>query len=245
MVTLQSQTPTRTDTSVFEGRIREYADGRKIRILEAGCGRRWELGLDGVDYTLVGVDINADSMRLRMETLQDLDEAIVGDIRTVGLQTEGYDIVFCSFLLEHVEGAREVLDRLFDALRPGGLLLLRVPDRDGVYGWLARHTPHKSHIWYKRYVRKSMLAGTPGHGPFPVVYDEIISWRALQDYSQQHGHVIVDALSSNGHMDFFPGPIRPAVDLCLRGVAAASGGRLSSDHANLALVIKKKSDNQG
>lgn len=239
MVTLVPQSSGRTDTAAFESYVRDYADGRPIRILEAGCGRRWELSLDGVEFELVGVDINPESLRLRMEKLQDLDKAIVGDLRTVELDEASFDIVFCSFLLEHIEGAEQVLDRLFAALKPGGLLLLRVPDRDGVYGWVARHTPHQAHIWYKRYIRKAKRAGTPGHGPFPVVYDKIISWRALQSYCAAHGYTIVEALSSNGHMDFFPDRIRPAVDRGLKALAGLSFGRLSSDHANLALVVRK------
>jgi SAM-dependent methyltransferase len=239
MVSLVPQSPARSDKVAFESWVRDYADGRAIRILEAGCGRRWALSLDGVDFELVGVDINADALRLRTEKLRDLDRAIVADLRTVELDDESFDIVYCSFLLEHIDGAEKVLDRLLAALKPGGLLLLRVPDREGVYGWVARHTPHRTHIWYKRYVRKAKLAGTPGHGPFPVVYDRILSWRALQEYCTAHGYTIVEAMSSNGHMDFFPDRIRPAVDSMLNGLAALSFGHLSADHANLSLIIRK------
>lgn len=241
MVTLQPATPIHTDTDMFERHLRANAGPRRVRILEAGCGRRWELSLDGLDIELVGVDLNADSLRLRRETHADLDHAIVGDLRTVDLPPESYDAVFCSFLLEHVDGAEKVLDRLFTSLKPNGLLLLRIPDRDGVYGWVARHTPHQLHVWYKRHIRKSRLAGTPGHGPFPVVYDTIISWRALATYCSANGHTILEALSSNGHMDFFPPKIRPFVDAALKTIAALSFARLSADHANLALVIQKSS----
>jgi SAM-dependent methyltransferase len=239
MIILQEMTPDYSDTQMFERHVREHARARQIRILEAGCGRQWELALDGINFELVGVDVNADSLRLRKETFDDLDESVVGDLRTVDLQRQAYDIVFCSFLLEHVAGAEQVLNKLFSSLKPGGLLLLRVPDRDGVYGWVARNTPHRLHVWYKRHIRKSKLAGTPGHGPFPVVYDRIISWRALNEYCSQRDHIILEAVSSNGHMDFFPDRVRPAVEMTLRAVAALSFGRLSADHANLALVVQK------
>jgi hypothetical protein len=35
-----------------------------------------------------------------------------------------------------------VLGRLIPAIRPGGLLLLRIPDRDSVYGFATRHSPY-------------------------------------------------------------------------------------------------------
>jgi SAM-dependent methyltransferase len=239
MAPLVPQSLTRPDKVAFESYVREYARGGRIRILEAGCGRRWPLSLDSIDFELVGVDINPEALRLRLEKLKDLDQAIVADLRSVELDEGSFDVVYCSFLLEHIEGAEKVLDRLFAALKPGGLLLLRVPDRDGVYGWLARHTPYRTHVWYKRYVRGSKRAGTPGHGPFPVVYDRVLSWRGLQDYCAAHGYTIVEATSWNGHMDLVPDRIRPVVERLFKAVAALSFGRLSADHANLSLVVRR------
>jgi SAM-dependent methyltransferase len=228
------------DETIFAEHVREYAGGlsRPIQILEAGCGRRWGLDMSGIDFHLTGVDINADSMRLRMDTLGDLHEAIVGDLRTVDLKTEAYDVVYCSFVLEHVEGAELVLDRLTKALRPGGLLLLRIPDRDAVYGFLARHTPHRSHVWYKRHIRKSRLAGTPGHGPFPVVYDDVVSARGITDYCARNGLTVAYAGTDNAHLRFF-GRLEPVVDLGLHAFAALSFGHLTADHANLSYVLKR------
>ncbi len=226
----------RDDLTCFEEHVRTRSG--PLVILEAGCGRRWALDLAGVDYRLVGVDINAESMRLRQEVVGDLDDAIVGDLRTVPLEPQAYDVVFCSFVLEHVQDAEQVLTRLVEALKPKGLLLLRVPDRDAVYGWLARHTPHKTHIWYKRVVQRSKHAGTLGHGPFPVVYDPIVSWRQLERYCATHSLTILDAMSTNGHLAFFPPVVRQVVDLGFHGIAKASKGRLTAEHANLSLVIQ-------
>ena len=89
-------------------------------------------------------------MRMRLEEAGDLDEVIVGDLRAVSLMPGSYDVVFSSFVLEHVEGAEAVLDRLVPAIRPGGLLLLRIPDRDSVYGFVTRHSPHWLRVQYKR-----------------------------------------------------------------------------------------------
>lgn len=225
------------DLDVFARHVRALSG--PLTILEAGCGRRWALELEGVDYRLVGVDINAASMKLRQSVVGDLDEAIVGDLRTVPLEAGRYDVVFCSFVLEHVEDAELVLSRLVSALKPAGLLLLRIPDRDAVYGWLARHTPHRSHVWYKRVIRGSKHAGSPGHGPFPVVYDSIVSWRELQEYCAEHGLTIVDAMSTNGHLAFFPRGVRQLINLGFHAIATTSRGRLTADHANLALVIRR------
>ncbi|MDH3512220.1 MAG: class I SAM-dependent methyltransferase, partial [Gammaproteobacteria bacterium] len=84
--------------------------GRPIRILEAGCGSRWLLDLTGVESTLTGVDIYERDLEIRKNKIKDLDEAIVGDLRNVELDADAFDVIYNSFVLEHVDGARLVLD---------------------------------------------------------------------------------------------------------------------------------------
>lgn len=238
---LQPQPTPRFDLELFERRVRDYAlshSGRKIRILEAGCGRQWNVDLTGLDMHLTGIDINAESVRIRMAEAGDLDDAIVGDLREVDLSADSYDIVFSSFVLEHVAGAEQLLDRLVAAVRPGGLLLLRVPDRDSVFAFLTRRSPHWVHVQYWRRIRHIELAGKPGQGPFPVVYDRIVSWRGITAYCQRHGLQIVDAYSSNFFLGSF-GSRAAIVDHMLRSLALLSFGRLTADHNNLAFVIRK------
>jgi SAM-dependent methyltransferase len=227
------------DSELFERRIREYAESHPatLRILEAGCGRRWCLDLGGVDFRLTGVDLNTDAMRTRA----DLDEAIVGDLRTVALPDGSYDVAFSSFVLEHVAGAEQVLDRLVAAIRPGGLLLVRIPDRDSVFGFITRHSPHWLHVQYMRRIRGGKLAGTPGRGPFPSVYDKVVSWRGMRAYCMSHGLQIIDACSSNYYLGAF-GRFAEIVDRALRTVAKLSLGRLTADHSNLAFVIRKPTE---
>jgi len=83
-------------------------DGSSIRILEAGCGPRWLLDLTGVEYTLTGVDIYERDLEIRKNKTKDLDEGIVGDLRTVELDADAFDVTYNSFVLEH---ARLVLDK--------------------------------------------------------------------------------------------------------------------------------------
>ena len=67
--------------------------GTKLRVLDAGCGRMWNWDLGDVDMHLTGIDEDAEALRLRVEVKKDLDEAIVGDLRTVPLDDEAYDLV--------------------------------------------------------------------------------------------------------------------------------------------------------
>ncbi len=226
---------------LFTRAVRDYAAAvGHVEILEAGCGREWTLDLPDVDYRLTGVDIDAEALRFRHEVQGDLDATIVGDLRTVDIPDGSFDVIFNSFVLEHVSGARQVLDRFERWLKPGGLLLLRMPDRDTVWGAATRMTPFRLHVLYKRWVRREPDAGTVGHGPYPTVYDEVVSRRGIHRYCQERGLAVRAELGSNYHLKFF-GPLAPVVGGALKGAELLSLGRLQADHANLALVISKPS----
>ena len=170
--------------------------GTDFRVLDAGCGRMWTMDLGDVRMHLTGIDDDAEALRLRVEVKKDLDEAIVGDLRTVPLADEAYDLVHSAYVLEHVHGAEQVLDRLLAALRPGGLMIIKIPDGKSVYGWMARTTPHWAHVKYKRWIRRKKLAGTPGHGPYPVVYDD--AWVAAQGWNLEPDRALVRSFLETG-----------------------------------------------
>jgi len=216
---------------------RHLVDG-PVRILDAGCGRRWTWDLEGIPHHLTGVDADADALRLRIEERHDLDEAIVGDLRTVPLPSAAYDVVHSAFVLEHVRGAEIVLEHMLASLRPGGLMVVKIPDGRSVYGFLARRTPHRLHVLYKRKIRRKPLAGTPGHGPHPVVYDPIVSRVGILAWARKHDLELLALVGDNSHLTFF-GRLAPVVDLGLRGLAALSFGYLTARYANLAFVFLK------
>ena len=51
----------------------------------------------------------------------DLDEIIVGDLCNADLPEQEYDVIYNSFVLEHIEGAEGVLARLLDEAGVGGI----------------------------------------------------------------------------------------------------------------------------
>src|SRR5690606_33965359 len=131
-------------------------------ILEAGCGNSWQLKLPGVKYVLTGVDLNEDALRIRKCERKDLDGVIHGDLRTVALDADQYDVIYNSFVLEHVQQAEHVLSNFCRWLKPGGILILRIPDPKSVYGFLSRLTPFWFHVFYKRFIAGIKTAGKPG-----------------------------------------------------------------------------------
>ena len=207
-----------------------------IEILEAGCGRAWSLELPGVRYRLTGVDLDVHALEARRVEIRDLDEVVVGDLRTVSLGVERFDVIFCSFVLEHVAGVRTVLDNFARWLRPGGLLVIRVPDRDSAFGFVARTTPHWFHVAVWRYVHGYRDAGKPGHAPYPTYYDPILGVGPMSDYCREKGLHLCEVLA---HYGLVGSVARKLAQRGLTALAGVSMGRLAGSHNNLTFLIEK------
>jgi SAM-dependent methyltransferase len=200
------------ERKLLSGAVRDAYNGiNPVRVLEAGCGKRWALDTEPVPLEITGVDIDPNAMRLRREEHGDIHREIVGDLRTVELPPSAFDVAYSSYLLEHVAGAEGVLGRLIDALAPGGLLVVRVPDGKSVYGFFVRHSPHWVHVKYKRYIERKPNAAKPGHSPYPAVYDDVVSISGLQGFAAKRGLTIERASATDHYLDVFRG-LRPLAE---------------------------------
>jgi SAM-dependent methyltransferase len=207
---------------------------RTLTVLEAGCGRKWPLEVEGLDLRIIGVDLDDAALTAR----QDLARAIVGDLRDPALMPpESCDVVYCAFVLEHVDGAERVLDNFLRWLRPGGLLLLRIPDRDSAYAFAARATPFRVHVLYKRWIEGQRQAGRPGFDPYPVHYDSVVSRRGVRDFCRRRGCRILEEHGSGFYL--VEGRMAPLMRVAAIAIWAASFGRLAWRHNNLTYVIRK------
>jgi SAM-dependent methyltransferase len=162
---------------VYANYIKQQADNgcSSVAILEAGCGRQWAINLDGLEHTLTGIDLDRRALNGRIDEVKDLDIAIHGDLRDTTIVPAGsYDVIYSAFVLEHVQGAEAALSNFARWLAPGGIMLLRFPEPQSVYGWIVRHTPFRLHVWYHRYLLHLPNAGRPGHPPYPTVYNRVL-----------------------------------------------------------------------
>jgi 2-polyprenyl-3-methyl-5-hydroxy-6-metoxy-1,4-benzoquinol methylase len=158
------------EMNAIAAHIRHIArNDRSLDILEAGCGRRWGLDLEGVQYTLTGVDSDKNALDIRKNQQGDLDIAILGDLRTVDLEENRYDVIFNSYVLEHVDGAEDVLNNFVRWLKPGGIMILRIPNRASVKGFITRITPLWFHVIYKGIFRDTNMRGNQAMTLFPHI----------------------------------------------------------------------------
>jgi SAM-dependent methyltransferase len=217
---------------LFDQRIREQWTGqlgRRLDVLVAGCAHGEPMVLDRMDARVTGVDEDLPAIRRVVAERADLTLWSLGDLRCVPLPPRSVDVIQLSFLLERIQHAELVFDRLLQALRPGGLILLRMRDRKSAYGLLDRITPS----WLRRPLWRHLVPpGTPG--PLPVVYEPVTSRDGIHAFCLTRGLMITDDHTATS------GPAmgrvgRAAVAL----VANLTGDRYPATHDEIAMVIRK------
>lgn len=225
--------------ALFEEYIINKADSANtLEILEAGCGRRWLLNLNEIDYRLTGVDLDKQALNNRVTTHADLDAIVVGDLRSIDLGEGRYDVIFNSYVLEHIENAEAVLDNFYRWLKPGGILILRIPDRNSAFGFLTRITPFWFHVYWKKYIKGVVNAGRPGFDPYPTIYDGVVSRSGIQKYCEKYGLIIKEEYGSA--FDYAgSGIVHVAARLLVRMVGFLSFGRLAWKYSGLTYIIEK------
>jgi SAM-dependent methyltransferase len=214
--------------------------GRPVTILQAGASTAGDLGTEalrkgGSDIAVSQIDEDEPVTREAVAKLPDLADCTLGDLRTVPLSPRAFDIVQCASLLQRIKHAELVLDRLIGAIKPGGLLLLRIGDRDSAAGFLDRKLPEmlRRLIWRKRH------PGEPG--PYPAVYEQLSSARGVQAYALLRGLVIAERQALGGLAGGLPsGP--HGFLAAQKLVARLSRGRLTAAHEEMFYVLRKPED---
>ncbi|MFI9560748.1 class I SAM-dependent methyltransferase [Nonomuraea endophytica] len=217
---------------LFGQRIREQWTeqlGRRLDILIAGCARDEPLLLERMETRVTGVDEELPAVRAVVEARQDLASWALGDMRSVPMPPRSFDVIQLTFLLERIQHAELVLDRMLQALRPGGLVLLRMRDRRSAYGWCDRAVPS----WLRSLLWKRLVAeGTPG--PLPAVYEPITSRDGMHAFCLTRGLMITDDQTAT------TGPAMGRIgSAAVALVDKLTRGRLPSAHDEVTMVIRK------
>ena len=115
--------------------IERFADGRPLRVLDAGAGEgllATDLGRRHPDWTVAAVDLSEEALALGRELAAERRAANVRFERadvTKPLGTSEYDAVAALECLLEIEEDEAALESFARALRPGGLLVAHVPER--------------------------------------------------------------------------------------------------------------------
>lgn len=224
----------------LEAHLAAEARGKRVlKILEAGCGREWHLRPKNIRIELTGLDLDEHALDHRKNVQKDLDKAIVGDLKTARLSAGTYDIVYSSFVLEHIAGAEKALDNMVQALKPGGLLIIRVPDLGGVQTFLARLLPRWVAITYYRHAWKIKDAGRPGFAPYPTYYDPVISISGFHEYCARRDLSILEQYGVGSYSGRGSGLLSRIVPIVARLIAVVSLGYVHDEYVDVTFVVRK------
>jgi SAM-dependent methyltransferase len=225
----------------LEQHIRSQADsGKTIQILEAGCGREWYFKLDDIPFELTGLDLDSAALDARRTIKGDMTYFLVGDLRTAELKEDHYDVIYNAFVLEHIEGAALALSNFVRWLKPGGILIVRVPDRDSAQGFFARITPHWVHVLYYRWAWKMKNAGKPGFAPYRTVYDSVVSTSGLLEFCASNGLIVIDMIGVGSFRRGY-GLAARITPVIARLISVLSFGRVHAKFVDLTIIARKPS----
>jgi ubiquinone/menaquinone biosynthesis C-methylase UbiE len=125
--------------NVSEEANRCLANLQGARILEVGCGRgatllelaRQGAQVVGLDYAQTAIS-TCEALRSAMK-LDDSAEFLLGDARALPFDSGSFDFVYSIGLLEHFEQPSVLLSEQYRVLKPGGVVLVQVPQKYSVY----------------------------------------------------------------------------------------------------------------
>ncbi len=115
------------------------------RILDVGCGPGNLLDHLAAHGRTYGTDFSVDALRFCAG--RGFGRLFRADFHSLPVRTDGFDLVTCIDVLEHLEDDRRAIAELQRILRPGGTLVVSVPafqflwgDHDTLYGHHRRYT---------------------------------------------------------------------------------------------------------
>lgn len=219
--------------------MKQAAAGSELAILEAGCGQRWPLNLGNIRYKLTGVDLDAEALRMRTEIIKDLNQGIHGDLREIDFPEHSFDVIYSSYVLEHIDGAESVLRNFTRWLKTDGIIIITIPDPEAVRGFITRYSPHWVHVLYYKYIVGEKNAGKPGYAPYPTIYDKILYRDQLQQFCAKNG-LAIDVQAGDGYYQLGRGKVDALLKAFVKLVSFLSLNKLSANHVNLLYILRRE-----
>ncbi|MEL6270222.1 MAG: class I SAM-dependent methyltransferase [Chloroflexota bacterium] len=145
------------------------------RVLDVGCGRAIMLGqLKARGWEALGTEIAPELAEAAHR--RGINVFIQPDLRDCGFVEGSFDAVTMWHTLEHIANPSETLAEVYRILKPGGIVLIEVPNMDSWQAVMTRgqwfHLDVPRHYWH--YSTRTLLRELTSHG-FEVVHTRTFS----------------------------------------------------------------------
>jgi SAM-dependent methyltransferase len=157
-------------------------DRPELQVLEAGCGSASHLHFEQPTHQ-TGIDISEQQLQRN----SDLDERVLGDIQYFDFQSRRFDVIVCWDVLEHLPNPELALEKFVEAIKEGGLIVLKLPNLLSVKGLLTKYLPHRAHVGVYRYLYGYRNAGSPDVGPFKTYLRCALTPNSIKAFALHHG----------------------------------------------------------
>jgi 2-polyprenyl-3-methyl-5-hydroxy-6-metoxy-1,4-benzoquinol methylase len=144
--------------------ITRLNNGRKGNLLDYGCGTgHFLVGAKRAGWQVTGLEPND---RARHDATARVGQPILEETALAGLPAASFDLITLWHVLEHVHTLNETLSQLVMVLKPGGTLLIAVPNAESLdaqhyrQDWAAYDVPR--HLYHFVPATMRRLLGTHG-----------------------------------------------------------------------------------
>ena len=173
--------PNNNPIKELQHHIDKYLSNREqLIVLEAGCGSGSNINIPNNAY-IVGIDVSQEEL----DKNKIVTEKILGDLQTYELERHKYDFIICWDVLEHLDNPELAMEKLQNAVRPDGLILLAFPNVRALKSIVAKFTPY----WFHRFIYRCIYGaryGSPGLITFPTYLRWSIEPKRVLKFAYDH-----------------------------------------------------------
>ena len=210
-----------------------------IRIYEAGGGSSTSIPASLRERSQITVvDVSPE----QLERCAYADVKVLGSCESWS-DPNAFDLVVCNYVLEHVSDVRGAIRCFVRSLQSTGVVLIAVPRKHGLQGFVTRLTPHAFHVLYYRWTGR-LNAGKPGFAPFETLFSPGVAGYELRRILEQEGCNIVAAAEHVGTQDRILKNSHPIVHaayvaFCMM-LRALTLGIYDGRHSDFWIIAQKK-----
>lgn len=231
----------RARAAALIGQACEPRDDRRPLIVEAGCGARSHLTYPPC-ADVVGLDVSRPQLRRNHEVRWRVE----ADVTRLPVPSGFAEAAVSWDVLEHVPSPDAALTELARVVRPGGLVVLGLPNAVSLKGIVTRLTPWWVHVWVYRRVLGDPAAGTETSDQFPTTLRMLLRSAGIRRLADR---LSLDVLL----LEVYEGPVPlhfrrrhrvGHVVLSAIGIASRvlSLGRYDATASDMVVVLRVRSD---